>query len=151
MSELQSIVYKPEGAAPSPNGYIRVPLQEAQLVVGKGIQGDLKGGHPTRQLNIMSAETMAALAQEGFQVAPGQLGEQLVVAGLTVDQLPAGTRLQVGETACVEVTMPRTGCDRFASYQGIAQLEAAGRLGVMAKVVTAGTIRVGDPVTILTD
>jgi MOSC domain-containing protein YiiM len=149
MSELVSIVYKPMDAAASAEGYARVPLQRAQLIAGYGTEGDAKGGHPGRHLNIMSAEALQMLAGEGFHTAPGQLGEQLVIAGLAVDTLPAGTRLQIGESACVEIVEPRTGCGRFEQYQGKLRQDAAGRLGVMAQVLNGGSIRVGDPIRLL--
>lgn len=149
MSELVSIVYKPQEAGPPAEGYTRVPLQQARLVAGHGIEGDAKGGSGGRQLNIMAAESLQLLAREGFHTAPGQLGEQLILAGMAVDALPAGTRVQIGESACVEVVEPRTGCARFEQYQGKLRQEAAGQLGVMARVLTDGLIRVGDPVRLL--
>jgi len=151
MSELVSIVYRPKDAAASEAGYTRVPLQQARLVDAYGIEGDEKGGGPDRHLNIMAAETLQALAGEGFHAAPGQMGEQLIIAGLAVDSLPAGARLQIGESACVEVVEPRTGCAKFERHQGRQREEAAERLGVMARVVAGGPIRVGDPVRLLVE
>jgi MOSC domain-containing protein YiiM len=151
MSELVSIVYKPKDAAASDDGYARVPLQQAQLIAGYGSEGDAKGGGPDRHLNIMAAETLEALSGEGFQAAPGQMGEQLIIAGLAVDSLPAGARLQIGESACVEVVEPRTGCGKFEQHQGKLRQEAAGRLGVMARVLASGPIRVGDAVRLLVE
>lgn len=145
MGEVASIVYKPLNATPAEEAYTRIPLQEAQLVVEHGIDGDAKGGK-NRQLNIMSAETVQVLAQEGFHAEPGQLGEQILIAGLDVDALPVGTRLQLGASACVELTEPRTGCGKFERYQGRKREEVANRIGMMARVVANGTIRVGDPV-----
>jgi MOSC domain-containing protein YiiM len=109
MSELVSIVYRPSGAEQSESGYTRVPRQQAELVEGYGIEGDAKGGGPDRHLNVMAAESLQSLAREGFHTAPGQMGEQLIIAGLAVDSLPAGARLQIGERACIEVVEPRTG------------------------------------------
>ena len=149
MSELASIVYKPKDAAASEESYTRVPLRQAQLIAGYGTEGDAKGGGPDRHLNIMAAETLQALAREGFHAAPGQMGEQLIIAGLAVDALPAGARLQIGESARVEVVEPRTGCGKFERHQGKLRQEAAQRLGVMARVLTSGPIRVGDPVRLL--
>ncbi|HZP82345.1 MAG TPA: MOSC domain-containing protein [Chthonomonadaceae bacterium] len=149
MSRLVSIVYKPQDAPPSEDGYTRVPLQEARLVAGYGIEGDAKGGHPERHLNIMSAETVQTLGGEGFRTSPGQLGEQLLLSGVAVDSLPFGTRLQIGEAACVELREPRTGCAKFEQHQDRLRQEAAGRLGRMAQVVESGVIRVGDPVKVL--
>jgi MOSC domain-containing protein YiiM len=145
MSELVSIVYKPKDAVASGEGYARVPLREARLVEDHGIEGDAKGGSGGRQLNIMAAESLRQLAGDGFRTAAGQLGEQLILAGLDVDALPSGARVRIGESACVEVVEPRTGCGRFEQYQGKLRQDAAGRLGVMARVLKGGMIRVGDP------
>lgn len=149
MSELVSIVYRPKDAVASAEGYTRVPLQQAQLIAGQGIEGDAKGGGAGRHLNIMTAETMRTLAREGFHTAPGQMGEQLIIAGLSVDALPRGARVQIGECACVEMVEPRTGCGKFEQHQGKLRQEAASRLGMMARVLTGGSIRVGDPVRLL--
>ena len=151
MNAIVSIAYSPTDLPAEPEDhYQRVPVSEAALLVGHGIRGDRKGGSPKRQLNIMSAETLAVLAQAGFQTAPGQMGEQIVISGLDVNALAPGTQVQLGDTACIEVISHRTGCDRFEHIQGHAPSEAAGRLGAMAKVVTAGRIGVGDPVRLLT-
>ncbi len=151
MSELVSIANSPTHLPAEPaDFYQRVSVTEADLVVGRGIRGDRKGGSPTRQLNIMSAEALAELAGSGFKIAPGQMGEQLVVRGLNVDALAAGAQFQIGAAAIVEVVSHRTGCERFEHIQGHAPSEAAGRLGVMAKVVAAGPIAVGAPVRLLT-
>jgi MOSC domain-containing protein YiiM len=148
MSELTSIVYKPAEAEATKTAYTRLPLREARLIAGCGIEGDAKGGRPERALNIMSVETLESLAGEGFRVNPGQMGEQLIIAGLVVDTLPIGTRLQIGDEACVELTQPRTGCNKFEACQEKPAQQAAERLGMMANVVAGGTIRVGDSVTI---
>jgi MOSC domain-containing protein YiiM len=146
MSELVSIVYRPSGAELSESGYTRVPRRQVELIEAYGIEGDAKGGGPDRHLNVMAAETLQSLAREGFHTAPGQMGEQLIIAGLAVDALPAGARLQIGESACIEVVEPRTGCGKFEQHQGKLRQEASGRLGVMARVVAGGPIQVGDPV-----
>jgi MOSC domain-containing protein YiiM len=148
MAEIYSIVYQP---APSehvePYRYNRVPLETATLIAEHGIEGDLKAGHhPERHLNIMSLETLEVLRVEGYQAGPGQMGEQLIVSGLDVYPLPAGTRLQLGEEAVVEITKQRSGCDWFEKIQGKTREVP---LGVLAKVITGGAIRVGDGVKVL--
>jgi MOSC domain-containing protein YiiM len=119
------------------------------LLAGHGIEGDRKGKWGERQINIMSAETLKVLESEGFRTAPGEMGEQIVVAGIDLNTLPAGARIQLGPAAIIEVTMPRTGCDRFEHIQGKPKHLVRGRLGAMARVVTGGPIAVGDPVSIL--
>lgn len=147
MISVTSIVYKPEGTTPDQQDhYLRIPLNSASLIAGYGIEGDRKGGNPNRNLNIMSYETLEALGEEGFSTSPGQMGEQIVIRGLDVGNLAVGDRLQIGEAAIVEVVNHRTGCQRFEHIQGKSPQQAAGRMGIMAKVVTGGRIAVGDSV-----
>ncbi|MBS0266171.1 MAG: MOSC domain-containing protein [Planctomycetes bacterium] len=147
MATIVSIVYSPPTDEPRPQDhYHRVPLTTAQLVVGHGIEGDRKGRWKGRELSLMSAETLAILAAEGFRTAPGELGEQLIIEGLDVNTLPQGARLQLGSTSIVEVTEPRTGCDRFEHIQGKFKGLVRGRFGVLTNVVQAGSITVGDSV-----
>lgn len=147
MSHIQSIVYKPKGSRNRKDAYTRVPLDAATLVAGYGIEGDRKGGSPKRQLNLMSASTVAALAAEGYQTAPGQLGEQIVIAGVELETLPAGTVLHIGDAARVELIKSRTGCERFEHIQE-GRRSHSGRLGVLARVTVSGAIKVGDAVRV---
>lgn len=149
MTQIASIVYKPTGVDEPQDDYLRVDLDEANLIAGYGIEGDVKGGNPNRNLNIMSYETLTNLRTRGFYTEPGQMGEQIVIHQLDVDNLPAGARVQLGDSAVIEVVKPRTGCDKFERLQDRKREEAAGQMGVMAKVLVGGQIRVGDPVKVL--
>ncbi len=150
MPTLSSIVYSPATDTPEPaDHYQRVPVAQATLAVIGGLQGDRKGRQPDRQLNVMCAEVLATLAAEGYQTGPGQMGEQLVLSGLDVNQLAAGDRVQLGAEAVIEVVKPRTGCARFEAIQGLTRAQAAGRMGQMCRVVVGGVIAVGDPVRVL--
>jgi len=40
MSELVSIVYKPQNGRPAGEDYLRIPLDKNRLVAGYGIEGD---------------------------------------------------------------------------------------------------------------
>ena len=149
MPAIVSIVYTPASVERKPKDwYARVPLDHALLVEGHVIEGDIKGSRGQRHLNFMRAEAVAELDALGLQTKPGELGEQLVIAGLDPASLAAGTRLRLGKQAVIEVTTPRTGCDRFEHIQGTSKESMDGRLGVMAKVVIGGEIRVGDAVEI---
>jgi len=150
MTSIHSIVYKPQNGVPdSDDHYTRIPVNSANLITGYGIEGDHKGGNPKRNLNVMSFEALEELHQEGFKTQPGEMGEQLVIKGLDIGKLRAGDRFQVGEQACIEVISQRTGCERFEHIQGKSRQLAAGRMGVMAKVVADGKIAIGDPVKLL--
>ena len=146
MPHLSSICYKPHDAPARKSGYTRVGVLSAELVAGYGIRNDRKGGSPNRHINVMAEPATQALGADGFQCAPGDLGEQLVVSGLDVNSLKPGDRLRIGNSAVLEMAEPRTGCGKFERYQGKSRDQAAGRLGMMARVVCGGTISVGDEV-----
>jgi MOSC domain-containing protein YiiM len=150
MPHIASIVYAPAHDYQEPaDHYLRVPVSTAELVAGHGIRGDRKGSNPDRGLNVMSAEILAGLGQEGLKTGPGQMGEQLVIAGLDFSTLAEGARLQIGQTAAIEFVKNRTGCERFEHIQARQREAVAGRVGFMASVVTGGRIKVGDAVRVL--
>lgn len=150
MPAIVSIAYSPPNEVSRPaDRYQRLPTQQATLLAGQGIEGDRKGKWGERQINVMSAETLALLQNEGFKTGPGEMGEQIVIAGIDFNALPVGARVQLGASAIIEVTMPRTGCDRFEHIQGKFKGLARGRLGAMVRVVAGGPIAVGDTALIL--
>ncbi len=150
MGKVVSIGHKPEGIDPRPQDhYARVPLAAATLEPGRGIVTDRKGKNPDRQLNVMAQETLDQLAAEGYRTGPGQMGEQLVVSGLALDRLAPGVQLRLGEEAVIEVIKRRAGYSRLQNIQGCTPAQVAGGLGVMARVLRGGSIRVGDAVELL--
>jgi MOSC domain-containing protein YiiM len=110
--------------------------------------------HPETQLTLMNSRAIAAIAgdRERWPLA----GDQLYVdLDLSFANLPAGTRLAIGE-AVVEVTPePHTGCAKFSARFGSEALRFVNKppgrelrlRGVNARVVTPGAVRVGDAVT----
>lgn len=93
-----------------------------------------------------------AVTRDRWQLA----GDQIYVdMDISHENLPAGTRLQVGD-AVIEISeTPHTGCAKFASRFGKDALRFAnvglGKdhrfRGVNASIVEPGTFRVGDKIT----
>jgi hypothetical protein len=142
----------------------REVLDEGTLDSTEGLIGDnwksrgsksMQDGsaNPEMQLNIMNARTIALLAQdrERWQLA----GDELFIdMDLSTENLPAGTRLGIGE-AIIEVTpVPHTGCIKFAERFGTDATKfvnsPAGKelhlRGINARVIQNGKVRTGDTV-----
>ena len=150
MAHLSSIVYQPRDLTyePGATDFIRLPHARVELVAGKGLRGDRKAGrNPDRQVNILSAEWLAAAAARGYRTAPGQFGEQLILTGLDVVALPPGARLRLGHSAVLEIVKGRSGCSRLEAAQG-QSIAGLGPIGVLARVIVGGEIAVGDEVVV---
>src|SRR5690349_3191619 len=143
-----------------------------RLTTGLGVEGDAHAGatvkhrsrvarDPTmpnlRQVHLIHAELFDELRAAGFQVAPGELGENVTTQGVDLLALPAGTRLRLGATAVVELTGLRNPCvqiDRFQKGLMDAVLDRTpdGNLvrktGVMSIVLAGGDIAPGDRIAI---
>lgn len=152
MAKIVSITIQPlaEEYGERLDYFIRVPRPEARLIAGHGIEGDRKAGrNRKRQINLLSQEWLAIQAAKGFKTAPGQFGEQLILAGLDFSTLKIGDRLIFDDAGSIEITQPRTGCGRLDLVQGRETAAEVGHIGLLAKVITNGLIQVGSVVTVL--
>lgn len=140
----------------------RETLLEATLDLRAGLVGDdwsqlesrmTPDGspHPDTQITVTNARVIALLAQskDRWPLA----GDQLYVdLDLSLDNLPAGTRLAIG-AAVIEVTSPpHNGCKLFTQRYGVEATrfvnspegKALRLRGLNARVIQAGVVRVGD-------
>lgn len=140
----------------------REVLEVGELDLKYGLIGDRWGlarthtgsSDLTNQINVMSARAISLIA--GDQARWPLAGDQLYLdLDISEDNLPAGSRLMIGE-AIIEVSAtPHTGCQKFSRRFGVDAIrfvnsEAGRKLrlrGFNAHVVSPGTIRRGDPVS----
>lgn len=142
------------------------------LVAGLGIEGDahagvtvqhryLKAKDPTApnlcQVHFLPVERFAELAPKGFDVAPGDLGENVTTSGIDLESLPLGTLFHLGDSAVVEITGLRSPCSLINKFQkGLMKVlvsrsdegEVLRRAGIMGIVVESGTTRPGDQIRV---
>ncbi|QQM40692.1 MOSC domain-containing protein [Streptomyces liliifuscus] len=142
------------------------------LLAGLGVEGDVHAGvtvkhrfrmekDPSqvnlRQVHLIHEELFDEVREAGFEVAAGQLGENVTTRGIDLLGLPTGTLLRVGDEAVVEVTGLRNPCAQIDGFQKGLMKQVVGRdqdgtvrfrAGVMSVVVTGGVVRPGDPVEV---
>jgi MOSC domain-containing protein YiiM len=150
----------------SKGGVPKLAIQEA-VVTPLGIRGDVQAhpqfhGGPKQALLWVTAEGIAELVQLGFSVYAGALGENLTTSGVDRRSWRIGQRYRVGEVL-IELTKMREPCNQLAPYgAGIRtavwdeEVKANnprtakwGLAGIYAAVIGPGTLRVGDPVSLL--
>jgi MOSC domain-containing protein YiiM len=149
------------------------PLQGSiRLLAGLGVEGDAHSGEtvkhrsrvavdPTqpnlRQVHLIHAELLDELNAAGFDVAPGQIGENLLTRGLDLLGLPVGTRLRLGVEALVEITGLRNPCAQIEAFRpgllaAVLGRDAEGRIvrkaGIMGIVLEGGVVAPGDAIAV---
>jgi hypothetical protein len=137
---------------------LREVLHEGELDAEVGLVGDRwhLGTSPTNDAQLTVINSRLAQLVAGSRDRWALAGDQLYVdLDLSVENLPAGTRLTIGE-AVIEVTaVPHTGCAKFSARFGSDAVKLVNKgegrelrlRGMNARVVTPGTVRVGDLVT----
>jgi MOSC domain-containing protein YiiM len=154
------------------HGVGKETAQSIRLVAGLGVEGDVHHGVTVqhlsrkrsdpeapnlRQVHLIHAELLDELAAAGFAVAPGALGENVLLRGLDLLALPAGARLRLGAVARVELTGLRNPCRQLDGLQPGLMAATLGRdergelvrkAGVMAVVLDGGDVRPGDRVAV---
>lgn len=139
-------------------------LEQAQIDLVDGLVGDTwrtrgssstadGSANPLAQITVMNSRAAALVA--GTADHGGLAGDQLYVdLDLSAEQLPPGSRLQIGD-AVIEITAkPHRGCSKFAARFGTEALRfvntgeglALNLRGRNAKVLAPGTIARGDEV-----
>ncbi|HEX6248823.1 MAG TPA: MOSC domain-containing protein [Nocardioidaceae bacterium] len=155
------------------HSFSKDPALEARLLEGLGVEGDAHCGTTVRhrydrrrdperpnlrQVHLLGTELLDELAQHGHVLRPGDLGENVTTTGVDLQGLPRGTLLRLGDEAVVRLTGLRTPCRLLdALQQGLMRSmwhhdedgRRTRRSGVMTVVAHGGTVRAGDPLTVV--
>ena len=113
-----------------------------------GIGDDAHAGPWHRQVSLLAYEKVADFKARGADVDNGAFGENLVVEGIDLRNLPLGTRLRSGEVE-LELTQIGKECHaRCAIYHQMGDCIMP-REGVFCRVITGGTLAPGDPLDVI--
>jgi hypothetical protein len=142
------------------------------LLVGLGVEDDAHKGETVkhrsrvardpnqpnlRQVHLIHSELHDELREGGFEMCPGQMGENVTTRGVDLLGLPTGARLHLGDAAVVEVTGLRNPCAQLDGLQrglmaATLDRDAEGNLvrkaGIMGIVLTGGELRAGDSIRV---
>jgi MOSC domain-containing protein YiiM len=146
--------------------------QAIQLIAGLGVADDAHAGvtvqHRSRvardpsqpnlrQVHLIHTELHEELRERGFDIAAGQMGENITTRGIDLLGLPTGVRLRLGDEAVIEITGLRNPCKQLETIQrglmaAVLDRDANGVLirkaGVMAIVLVGGMVRPGDDIAV---
>ncbi len=143
-----------------------------RLLAGLGVEGDAHqgvtvkhrsrverdpGAPNLRQVHLIHAELFDELAEQGLDVSPGAMGENVTTRGVALLDLPVGALLHLGDAAVLEITGLRNPCAQLDGVrpglmQAVLGRDADGALvrkaGIMSIVRVAGDVAPGDAIRV---
>jgi hypothetical protein len=151
-----------------PEAGVHEPCSMLELCPERGVIGDrwarepwlrLADGAPDPRIQVSLCCLPVLQAVVGPQADPCACGDSLFLdLNLTEANLPAGSRIQLGDTVVIEISdVVNDGCGKFRQRFGAAAFQTVRdparahlRLrGAFAQIVDGGTVQVGDAVHVL--
>ena len=154
------------------HSFSKYRAESIKLLEGLGVEGDAHCGKTVqhlsrvakdprrpnlRQAHLIHAELLDDLADSGFELTPGMLGENITTRDIPLLQLPTGTRLIFSASVVIEITGLRNPCSQLDTFMpgllaAVVDRDSMGRLvrkcGVMTTVVTGGIVQPGDSIEV---
>lgn len=151
-------------------GIPKLEVDAIQLIENLGVEGDYHAGKfvrhrylakkdPTRrnlrQVLLIDTTILTYLAGLGIHLQPGWMGENIILDGIYVMNLPIGTQLDIGE-AVLKISEIRNPCYQLDEmHAGVLRaVETSGpgpegrNAGMMARIIRGGAVQRGDPVIV---
>ncbi|MHC4423763.1 MAG: MOSC domain-containing protein [Planctomycetota bacterium] len=132
-------------------GIQKVNIPEAELKTNFGIIGDAHAADWHRQISLLAIESIDKMVAMGAKVSPGDFAENITTEGIDLSKLSVGDRLRFGQSVELEITQLGKEChNRCAIYEQVGDCIMP-REGIFAKVIKAGSIKVGNIIEALND
>ena len=129
-------------------GTLKTPVNQVELIENYGLKGDAHAGNWHRQVSLLSLEKIEEFRAKGANVAFGAFGENMVVSGFDLRNLPVGTRLRIGKTL-LEVTQIGKECHSHCAIYNQTGSCIMPIHGIFAKVLQGGIVKPDDEVELL--
>ena len=154
------------------HGFSKQNQDRIRLLKGLGVEGDAHMGETVqhlsriaqnpnqpnlRQVHLIASELFEMLADKGYGLSAGDLGENILTTGLDLISLPVGTKLYIGDNAVIELTGLRNPCKQIDDFQEglmgeLVFKDAEGTIvrqaGVMSVVDQTGWVAPGDTIRV---
>jgi len=130
-------------------GTPKVQVGKAFLLEDHGLKGDAHAGPWHRQVSFLAAESIENVRKKGLDVGFGDFAENIATSGIDWQDIPVGARVNLGDSAVVEITQKGKECHKKCAIYYMAGDCIMPREGIFGRVIQAGEIRREAPVRIL--
>ncbi len=154
---FEPMVGRVESLQASGGGVPKASIPVAEIgpsgVIGDGQNNRRNHGRPWQAICLYSSDLIEALRNEGHPVTAGGTGENLTISGVDWSRMRGGLTITIGEVM-LRTSSPAAPCHKIGDcfterhWNRIDHVERPGWARWYASVLTGGTIRPGDPVTV---
>jgi MOSC domain-containing protein YiiM len=132
-------------------GTPKVQVEKASLLEDHGLEGDAHAGPWHRQVSFLAAESIEEARKKGLDVGFGDFAENIATSGIDWQDIPIGARVNLGDSALVEITQKGKECHNKCAIYYLAGDCIMPREGIFGRVLKGGEVRCGAPVRIFRD
>lgn len=154
---VEPLVGAVRGLHRSGGGVPKLAVEEVAVDAG-GVLGDSQAtrqhhGRPWQALCLYSGDVVDALQREGHPIAPGSVGENVLIDGIDWSLVRGGLTITIGEVVC-RTSTPADPCRHIGAsfadggHRRIDHARHPGWSRWYASVLDGGAIRLGDRVTV---
>ena len=130
-------------------GTQKYEVPEIQVKKNHGVIGDAHAGDWHRQISLLGRESVEKLKKLFPDIPVGAFAENVLTEGITLYELPIGTRLRIGEKVLLEVTQIGKECHASCAIRRQVGDCVMPREGIFAVVLEEGTVRAGDSIDLI--
>ena len=147
-------------------------VKTIHLIEGLGVNGDAHMGknvkhrsrvskNPNqpnlRQIHLIHSELLSELLIKGFNIIPGEMGENITTVNIDLLSLPKDTILNIGKDSQIKITGLRNPCHQLNGIKDGLMKAVLGqdnygnlirKAGVMGIVLKSGKVSTGDEIRI---
>lgn len=151
--------------------FSKQPVDSIEIIAGLGVKGDAHSGETVkhrsrvqqntdqpnlRQVHLIHAELLEELDAKGYEVNPGELGENITTRGIALLELGRDTLLRFGPDCVLSVTGLRNPCSQIDEFSPglLGELvekvggQVVRKAGIMCVALRSGTVKPGDAIVV---
>ena len=130
-------------------GVTKNPIEKGFFKINHGLLGDAHAGDWHRQVSLLGIESIKKMKAVGIEsLSTGQFAENITTEGLTLYELPVGTKLKIGDVL-LEVTQIGKECHKGCKIKELVGECIMPKEGIFAKVLEEGYIKASDNIVIV--
>lgn len=131
-------------------GERKSPIPSARFIENHGIEGDVHSGPWHRQVSLLATEDIERMREKGLpDLKDGDFAENIVLSGVDLSGLGLGSLIRIGNDVELSITQIGKVCHTRCAIFYQAGDCIMPRLGLFARVIKGGTVKIGEKVTVL--